>query len=465
MTGNFELYMARRHLQSGRRSAFISTIAIIAGAGIMVGTAALIVVISVMGGYEIELRNMIMGLNAHGNAVKLTGTFHHYKEQVKTVESTKGVQHAGAFILREVMLTSKGGVGGILIKGIEPEKAALVNDLSRYIRPARDGVQEVGNYKWLGDPEGLLKWTQEKRKNEKTAEPVKGAVEDKPAAYEFDPRAKQRDQVLSAIVIGRQMAKQLKVEVGDEVNVVNPLGGGIGPTGPQPSNRWFRVGGIFYSGMYEYDLKFAFTDLGSLQSFANMDDDEAMAVEFKVDEDKILDTSAIAAEVEERLGGFPYKVRDWREMNHNLFSALKLERFTMFIILAFITLVAAFNIASTLIMMVIEKTKEIAILKSMGAGQLSIMKIFMTDGLFIGAAGSSAGLLLGLLLCSMIPFLNRQLDLLDPTVYFMAELPVKVEPLYLATVVVLAVFISLLATIYPALQAARMTPVEGLRND
>ena len=239
----------------------------------------------------------------------------------------------------------------------------------------------------------------------------------------------------------------------------------MGPTGPVPTSRFFRVAAVFHSGMYEYDLKFAFTTLESLQTFSKMEADTVTAIEFRVDHDLVMETEKVADAIEEKLGSFPYKVRDWREMNRNLFAALKLERIVMFIILTFITLVAAFNIASTLIMLVLEKIKEIAIFKSMGAKRSSIMGIFMIDGLLIGSAGTIAGLLLGLFLCALIPFLNQYLDLLDPKVYFMAKLPVRVEMANLAVIGLVAITISWLATLFPALGAARLHPVKGLRND
>ncbi|RJO65303.1 MAG: ABC transporter permease, partial [Myxococcales bacterium] len=251
------------------------------------------------------------------------------------------------------------------------------------------------------------------------------------------------------------------VWVGDEINVVNPLGGGLGPTGPIPSSQYFRVAGIFYSGMFEYDMKLALIAIPEMQKFSSMED-EVTAIEFKVAPDRLFDTDEIGERIVAALGGFPYKVRDWREMNRNLFSALKLEQLAMFVILTFITLVAAFNIASTLIMMVIEKTKEIAILKSMGASRRTVMKIFWVEGFIIGLVGTFIGAALGLCICALIPVVDLQLD---QRVYYMTSLPVDVEPLHFTAIVGSALAISWLATLYPAWQAARMSPVEGLRHD
>ncbi len=443
---SFESFVGIRYLKARKSSAFLSTITMISIGGVAVGVCALIVVLSVMAGFEEELRDKIIGANAHGNLMKVTYGFSEYRDVVEDLNEFPEIIGASPFLLREVMISSEANVTGSLIKGIDLETTGSVTQLPEKM--------EEGSLDYLKDPGRLLKETRAK-------------IDDRIQAGEFMPRFSSRtkrrygETELPGIVIGKEMAKYLSVWVGDEINVVNPLGGGLGPTGPIPSHQYFRVAGIFYMGMFEYDMKFAFTTIADLQKFSSMDDD-VTAIEFKVRSENLYDTSAIGARIVEKLGGFPYKVRDWKEMNKNLFAALKLEQLAMFVILTFITLVAAFNIASTLIMMVLEKGKEIATLKSMGAANSAIMRIFMIDGLIIGLVGTLIGVGLGFLLCALIPVLGIQLD---PDVYYMTGLPVKIQPLQVAAIIGSALLISWLATLYPAWQAARMNPVDGLRYE
>lgn len=444
---SFESFIGLRYLRARKSSRFLSTVTLISVGGVAVGVCALIVVLSVMAGFEEELRDRIIGANAHGNLLKMTYGFPEYRDVTKTMESFPEIAAASPFVLREVMITSESNVTGALLKGIDPASAMRVTDLAKQL--------QGGSIGYLSDPDKLLadtkaKIAKEQNKLEKIDE-------------RFLSRTKRAwgDKPIPGIVIGAELAKYLGVWVGDEVNVVNPLGGGLGPTGPIPSSQYFRVAAVFFMGMFEYDMKFAFVTLPVLQKFSSMDD-EITAIEFKVKPDYINQTQEIGDRVVAKLGGFPYKIRDWKDMNKNLLSALKLEQLVMFIILTFITLVAAFNIASTLIMMVIEKGREIAILKSMGASNRSIMRIFMIYGLVIGWLGTLIGLVSGLLLCALVPYLGLQLD---PEVYYMPNLPVKIIPWVLGVIVLSALSISWLATLYPAWKATRVHPVEGLRND
>ena len=263
---------------------------------------------------------------------------------------------------------------------------------------------------------------------------------------------------LPGICIGKEMSHTMRAWVGDVMNVVNPLGE-IGPTGPVPRSRAFRVACILYSGMYEYDSKFAYIGIPEAQKFFRLGDNvTGLELKFR-------DVDAARAEgreVVKALGGFPYRAKDWAEMNRNLFSALKLEKLAMAIILTFIVLVACFNILSTLIMLVLEKTKEIAILKSMGARDASVMKIFVLEGLAIGAIGTAMGLLLGLASCSFIERYGLQLD---PDVYYISNLPVNVDPAQFVAVAFISLALSYLATLYPAIKASKLSPVDGLRED
>jgi lipoprotein-releasing system permease protein len=259
-------------------------------------------------------------------------------------------------------------------------------------------------------------------------------------------------------VLGRELAHALRVAVGDDVNVVSPFGD-LGPGGPQPKSRPFRVAAIFYSGMYEYDSKFAYVDLGAAQRFFATGD-SVTGLEVKVRD--VDSARAVMGRVVFALGGWPYRAKDWGELNRSLFSALQMEKVVMAVILGFIVLVASFIIVATLIMQVLEKRREIAVLKSMGAGVPSVMKIFVAEGLVIGAVGTGFGLLLGYGTCLLIDKVGIPLD---PQVYYINNLPVLVDGAQFALVAGAALALSYLATIYPATKAARLHPVDGLRSE
>ncbi len=443
---SIESFIGLRYLKARKSSRFVSTITVIAVGGVAVGVCALIVVLSVMAGFEEELRDKIVGANAHGNVRVSTPEFTNYREALEKIVQVPHVSGASPYLLREAMITSETNVTGCVLKGIDLQTVASVSDL--------DHSLVAGSIDYLEDAKKLLEDTQKQAADH-------ASEADFLPAFSNRAKAKYQDKELPGILIGQELARYLSVWVGDEVNIVNPLGGGLGPTGPIPSYQYFRVAGVFFFGMFEFDMKYVYTSLPTLQQFSSMGDN-VTAIEFKVPKDKLDDTGVISQGILKELGGFPYQVRDWREMNKNLFSALELEQIAMFVILLFITLVAAFNIASTLIMMVIEKTKEIAILKSMGASHRTVRRIFMLDGLIIGLIGTAIGAATGFGLCALIPLLDLHLD---PEVYYMTSLPVRIVPSQIATILLSAVVISWLATLFPAGQAARLNPVDGLRND
>jgi lipoprotein-releasing system permease protein len=259
---------------------------------------------------------------------------------------------------------------------------------------------------------------------------------------------------IPGIIIGVELAKSLSVQLGDELNVVTPRGD-IGPTGPIPRSRPFRVVGIFKSGMYEYDSKYGYTHLDDARDFLNIEG--ASGVELKTVH--IERAVPIAQQLQERFGD-RVEVLDWVEMNHSLFYALKLEKIAMFVVLTFIILVASFSIVAMLIMIVIEKGSEIAVMKSLGMSNAGVMRTFIFQGTVIGTVGTTIGLGLGLLICYLLEEVGFPLD---SEVYYISTLPVDVNPLEVLLVVVCAIGISMLATIYPARQASRLDPVEGLR--
>jgi len=246
--------------------------------------------------------------------------------------------------------------------------------------------------------------------------------------------------------------------VGDKVNIVSPLGTELGPQGPIPKSRVFRVAGVFYSGMYEYDAKFVYIYLDEAAKF--FDVKGANGIDLKVAD--IDDARHLASEVVRKLGGYPYRARDWSETNRNLFSALRLEKLVMGIILSIIIIVAAGLIVATVIMLVLEKRKEISVLKALGVPDGGIVKIFLAEGLQIGVAGGLLGLMSGLAWCLFIEKVGIKLD---PQVYYIPALPVKIEFVQTTLAVVIAVLVTYLASIYPALKASSVEPVEGLKAE
>lgn len=427
--------------------------------GVAVGVMALCVVLSVMSGFEQDLKQKILGTNAHAIVLKY-GTFDKWQEASETTRETPGVLGVSPFILNEVMVTTESHLAGALIKGIDPNTVGQVTELPREI--------QEGQLEWLGTPEMIptapVFRVPEPEEGER---PGKAGGGDE-LLEELDRLAEagrqkiaqpQEKNELPGIVIGRELARQLRVFVGDPVTVVSPIAGELGPMGPQPKSMQFRVAGVFYSGMYEYDSKFVYIHLERAQNFFKMGKG-VTGLELKVRD--IDDARRISRQVLDRLEGYPYRVKDWGEMNRNLFSALKLEKIVMAVILAFIILVACFNILSTLVMLVLEKGKEISILKSMGARDASVMKIFVIEGLAIGCIGTALGLALGLLLCGAIAIFPIPLD---PEVYYIPNLPVRLDAVQFGLVAAAAVVLAYLATIFPALYASRMAPVEGLKND
>ena len=449
-------------LQPGQRRKRPATVVMtgISIAGVAVGVWALTVVLSVMSGFESDLKRKILGTNSHALLLKYSSDFSEWKSVIPKVEAVPGVAGVSPFILNEVILSHGQTVTGAELKGIDPATAGAVSELPRQVIagelgwiakpqqiPGTDRVVEPSGEaaRQLGGPEyeQYLEDTLKRRQ----AHPEESS--------KLDPDALRN---LGGICIGKEMSHQLRAWVGDVVNVLTPLGE-MTPTGPVPRSRPFRVACILYSGMYEYDSKFVYIGIPEAQRFFKMGDN-IVGLELKftdVDAARALGRRVVAA-----LGGFPYRTKDWAELNRNLFSALKLEKLAMAIILTFIVLVACFNILSTLIMLVLEKTKEISILKSMGARDASVMKIFVVEGLTIGAMGTAMGLLLGLASCTFIEKFGLQLD---PDVYYISNLPVNVDGGQFLMVAAISLALSYLATLYPATKASRLSPVDGLRED
>jgi lipoprotein-releasing system permease protein len=416
----YEWFIGLRYLKAKRKQTFISIITIISIAGVMVGVMALIVVLAVMSGFEKTLKEKILGTQAHLVLLKASQEgMDHYEEMAKKVQEVKGVVSAGPFIFSQVMLSSESNVSGVVIKGIDPDRVGKVTELAHNMKAGR--LQDL---KGRGESES------------------------------------------SGVILGIELAKHLGVSLNDVIQVISPLGT-MTPMGMMPKMKHFRVVGIFYSGMYEYDNTMAYVSLESAQKFFSMG---ARVTGIEIKTNDIYKVKEIGKEIRQKMG-FPFWTKDWMEMNRNLFSALKLEKIAMFIILVLIVLVAAFNIISTLIMVVMEKHKDIAILKSMGVPSKGILKIFVIEGGVIGVVGTVFGTLLGLGAAFNLEKITEFVEnlfgfkILASDVYYIDKLPSQVNPMDIGLIVITAILISLLATLYPSWRASRLDPAEALRYE
>jgi len=406
----YQFFIALRYFKSKKRHRGISINTLISIAGVALGVAALIVVLSVMGGFHEDLQKKILGVNAHIVVLNYAGKIKDQKPLVEKINSIQGVRHSSPFIYSQVMLSFGNRAQGIIVRGIEPSLERGTTEILKYLK--------------------------------------EGSIDN----------LKESNTGIPGIIVGRELSRSLGLFIGDEVKTISPAGD-IGPLGVLPAMKRFKVVGIFEIGMYEYDLNLALINIRDAQGFFKFHD-EITGIEVKVDD--IYNSEKIAEKIEATLGP-PYYARDWMEMNRNLFSALKLEKLVMFIILALIVIVASFNIISNLIMIVIEKAREIAILRAMGATSRGVMSIFMVHGLIIGIIGTILGLVGGYTICQLLKtykFIN-----LPPDIYYLSYLPVRMSLFDFIVVPVTAIIISFLATIYPAWQAARLNPVEPLRYE
>jgi len=408
----FEFFVSLRYLLAKRRQTFISLITIISIAGVAVGVTALIVVLAVMNGFQEDLRGRILGITSHVVVGNFNGTIPNYETIVLEVKNARGVLAATPFTYSQVMISSGKNVSGAILRGIDPKTAPEVIQLKKNL--------------------------------------IRGNLEDLAPS---DVSTLGRN-----IILGVELAKNLGVQQGEWVTLIAPTGR-LTPMGQNPKSSLFHVVGIFQSGMYEFDNTLAYIDLSAAQQFLNIGD-TVTGIEVRVKD--IYDAGAVAESLRSRLG-YPFWVRDWMQMNRNLFSALKLEKVVMFIILTLIVLVAAFNIVSSLIMMVMEKTRDIAIMKAMGATTARIRKIFILEGCMIGVSGTLLGLMGGFGLCAVLK--RYRFIELPPDVYYLSTLPVDLKALDVFAIALSAILISLLATIYPSRQAAKLDPAEALRYE
>jgi lipoprotein-releasing system permease protein len=419
----YELTVGLRYLRAKRKEAFISLITVISIVGVMIGVMTLNIVLAVMTGFEEDLRDRILGFNPHVTVVSYAGAIRDAETVVATARRTPGVVAAAPLVYGQVMLSTGQSVSGVVVRGVPPELDDAIVDLRRHL--------------------------------------VSGSVDGLGAELEVARDDEGEDGAtvsLSGIVIGQELAKQLGLAIGDPVSVVSPLGT-PSPVGMVPKVKRFAVAGTFDSGMFDYDTSLVYMSLADAQRFFGLGD-SITGVEIRVAD--IHRAHEVARRLESALGT-PFRARDWMEVNRNLFLAFRLEKVVYFIVLTLIVLVAAFNIVATLIMVVMEKRKDIAILKSMGATNPSIARIFMLKGLIIGVVGTGLGLLGGYLGCWALA--RYQFVELPKDVFYVSTVPVRVYGENFAMVALVSVVICLLATIYPARQAAGLAPVEVIRYE
>ncbi|MBA3538265.1 MAG: ABC transporter permease, partial [Deltaproteobacteria bacterium] len=541
--------------------------------GVWIGTAALVLVLSVMSGFESDLREKILGSNAHIQITREEGEFEGWQAIKSQIDKIPGVVASTPFAVSEVVIAANNNGMNVIIKGIDPATVGKVTDLvadlddpgamkrlepliddshdrtvpqpdkkpGDVLDPPPDDMPSGGDpidlsggvapsagsagsgsagsgsdatravpdpdraktgvyddyggdaIKVLGIPDSALPPAMRK--------PDKAEIVDPPPAdlmvsdeapldfsgpdtlYKVDPSdaitkhdsldsairviepfdsplMSRRTQSLPGILVGRELVKQTHLYNGEEVRVVSPLSDPANPdaTGtPIPFNRDYRVAGTFYTGMYEYDLKYVYVTLDSLNEFLDRGD-TIDGIEIRIDNPD--DTDAFVAQISKQLGP-SYRVQDWKELNRSLFSALKLEKIAMFLVLGIVILVASFSIVGNLIMVVVEKAREIAVLKTLGASDWGVMQMFAIQGLMIGLFGTVLGVLTGLLGC----WAGKRFGLpLNPDVYYIDRLPIHVDPTSVAASAAAGILISIAATLYPALLAARVRPAAGMRH-
>jgi lipoprotein-releasing system permease protein len=454
-TARFALFVGARHVRS-QKSGFLTVISVLSICGVAISSCSLSSVISVMGGFSHDLKRKILGNNAHIVVDTVSQQpFADYGGVLERVRAVPGVVGATPVVQGEVMMSSPSNLAGVIVRGIDPDTIGAVIDLKNNI--------EVGQFKYLEDPDLLRHLPPEEvigigPHGEEYKKGNDLALEDE----DLDPAVRAAidtaPPLRPGIIIGRELSHTLHVFVGDEVTLVSPLGD-LGPMGVMPRTKKFRVAAIFYSGMYEYDASHVYTLIDVAQDYFSTAE-KITAIEVKVKDAERADavTPAVRAAVNRK----DLRVRDWRDMNKNLFSALKLERLATFIILSIAIIVASFSIICTLLLMVTEKGKEIAILKALGASDGDILRTFMTEGIVIGGIGTAFGVAWGLAQCAGLGAFGLRLP---PEVYYIDRLPVHVSGWDFLAVAVSAMVICTLATIYPAYVASKLRPVDGLRYE
>lgn len=415
---NYELFIGLRYLRARRRETFISLITVISILGVMIGVMTLNVVMAVMTGFEETLRDRLLGINSHIALVRAGDPMTDYEKLLGAVEQERGVVAASPSVTGQVMLTAGARASGVVVRGVDPDRVNRVVDIQKYMKE--------GNLEDLSKPQALQ-------------------VED-------------RTVLLPGLVIGHRLANQLGVFPGNPLQMVSPLGS---PTaiGVIPKVRRFMVVGVFDTGMSEIDSTLVYMNLTDAQTFFELGK-AVTSIEVRVED--VYQAQSVAQSIQHRLG-FPYLAEDWSRLWPNLFAALRLEKTVYFLVLLLMVLIGAFNIVSTLTMVVMEKRKDIAILKSMGATRDSIRNIFLIKGSVIGVLGTVLGVLFGLGICLLIQ--QYHFIELPKDVFLISTVPVRIYISNFLIVAVASLFVCLAASIYPARQAAKLDPVEIIRYE
>ncbi|WP_336976980.1 lipoprotein-releasing ABC transporter permease subunit [Altererythrobacter fulvus] len=408
----FEWTIAKRYMLPGKGEAFIALVAGISLVAVMLGVAALVIVMSVMNGFRAELLDKIVGLNGHAIIQAYGGRLENWQDVLKEVRKTPGVVRASPLIEQPLLVTFNGRVEGVLVRGNTQQ------DINR-LEPQK----------------------------------VSGSL------AQLRPGA-------SKVAIGARLAENLGARIGDTITIINPAGRAT-PFGTVPRQIGYEVAAIFEVGVYDYDEKFVIMPMQDAQTLLLIGDTVGMIEVKTVNADKVTE---ILAPVQRQLAGVAV-ISDWKTINASLFEALAVERVAMFVVLSIIVLVAVFNILSSLIMLVRAKTRDIAILRTMGATRTSMLKIFVTTGFVIGAMGTVAGLALGFVFLFFRQSIVRGIELItgqnlwDPSIRFLTELPSRTDPGEVIGISVMALVFSFVATLYPAFRAANTDPVQVLRYE
>ncbi|MEC8191401.1 MAG: ABC transporter permease [Myxococcota bacterium] len=430
----FALQIAWSHLKGRRRTVGVSAIGLVAVLGVTVGVTALIMVLAVMEGFEIDLREKILGSNAHVVVLHFDGYFDDYEGTQATLEGIDGVAASAPFIYTKAMIQGRFGHDGVVVKGLDVKRTQSVTNV-------RD-VLTVG-------PLGALTSMEERAG-------VFASLRDPPRAI---AQPADDTEALPGIIVGTKLAETMSLFPGDRVHLINPAGGGTGPFGsPIPKVKPFRLAAVFESGMYEYDTGWTYVAKEDLQQFLGVAD---VVTGYEIRGHDIEEAGAIKDRIDRALG-YPFYTNHWKKLNQSLFEALALEKVVMGLILSLIVLVASLNIVGMLVLVVVTRTREISILRAMGASAMRVRQIFMLEGLLIGLVGTAIGTVLGLVGCEALK--NYEFPL-DTDVYYVDTLPVVVQYDTVAVVALVAVLICFAATLYPATIAARIRPVDGLRYE